>query len=322
MKGLYLARRLAPYLLLLGFATGMLAGCGSSEPDAKQLVARVDGEELSQQQFTALLAKAKGVSSDNIAQAKLETLAKLVDEQLAVNLANAKKLDKKPEIAAAIEASRRAILAQAALELVVSDVPKVGDEEAKRFYADNPALYAERRVYTLQELVIKKPQAAADKLRAQVASAKRMDEVQAWLKDKKIEFAAGSSTKAAEDMAPSSLAKLQAAKDGQMLLLESNTAYTVVQRVSAQLQPISMTKALEGISALLSQQRAAQAYEQAKSDMLAKAKLEFLGEFSGKEDAVKSGIKPLAASADSDEAQANARVKADAKIVELGIKGL
>ena len=53
---------------------------------------------------------------------------------------------------AAIEAAKREIIARAHLEQLLSTLPKVTDQEIKDYYASNKALFAERRIYNIEEL--------------------------------------------------------------------------------------------------------------------------------------------------------------------------
>ena len=83
-----------------------------------------------------------------------EVLDRLVDQELAVEKAIEKKLDRSPEVLLALENSRREILARAYVEQITAGVPKPTTEEAKKYYAENPALFAERRIYNIQEIVL------------------------------------------------------------------------------------------------------------------------------------------------------------------------
>jgi EpsD family peptidyl-prolyl cis-trans isomerase len=310
--------------VLIAAATTLLAaGCSNKDPQTAVILAKVDGEEINLRQVNAQLAKAEGITQDNISEAKLEILGSLVEQQLAVNLALSNKLDRKAEIVNAIEASRRKILAQAAMDQITADLPVVGEEEAKRYFAEHPALYSERRIFTVQELTIKKPAAGVEQIRTQIAAAKRLEDVAAWLKDKKVAFISSAGTRAAEQIAPEILPKLQIFKDGQMGLLESHNAFTVIRLVSSIEQPIGSAKAIALIQTMLGSQRASEAVKQAKLDMRSSAKLEYFGEFAGAEAAFKAGTKLSAKNAVADdEAQIKARAKAEATIVEQGIKGL
>lgn len=293
----------------------MVAGCGNKDAATAQLVAKVDGQDIEITRMKSVLANAKGVSPENISDTKLEILNGLVEQQLAINLAIANKLDRKPEVLNAIEASRREILARAALDQIADELPAVSDDEVKKYYAENPALFSGRRLFTLQEIVLKKSPSDLAAIRAQVASAKSMEDVSAWLRDRKMEFSSTISIKAAEQIAPAVLLKLQTFKDGQIGLIESPDAYTITHLMASYAQPIGIVKGMPAAAVFLRNLRAAEAVKQARIDMRAKAKLEYFGEFAGGEAAFKARAEADAKAAAEATAQTNAKSKAEVDAV-------
>lgn len=289
----------------------LLAGCGSKDPEAAQVIASVDGENINMRQMSDMLAKSQGVTPDNISSVKMQLLDTLVEQQLAVNLAMSQKLDRKPEVQAAIEASRREILAQAAWDEIAAGLSSVGDDDARKYVADNPALFSERRIFSLQEVALKKADADLNQIRTQVAAAKRVDDVVAWLKDKKIAFDFATSIRPAEQIPPATLSRLQALKEGQTILVEDGDGITVTRLASARQQPIPASKALPIAIAFLSRQRAMDAINRAKLDMRTKAKLTYMGEFAGGEKAFKERAEADAKMAAAQDAHVLAKAKAE-----------
>ncbi len=286
-----------------------VAACGKKEVTSTQVVASVDGEEISVHQVNAMLGKARGVTPETLPLAKAEILGSLVDQQLAINMAMSKKLDRTPEIVAAIETAKREILARAALEQIASAQAKPTEEEAKKYYADNPALFSERRIYNLQEITLGKATPNLDQVRARVASAKSMEEIAAWLKERNINFAPNSGTRSAEQLPLEILPKLHAMQDGQIAFLESKDNFLVMRVAGSQQQPVSEAQALPAINVFLTNLRGGEAIKAAKAEMKAKAKIEYFGEFAGGEAAVKAKAQAEADAA----AQAKAKAAEDAK---------
>ena len=231
----------------------LVVGCGNKDAASAQMVAKVDGQEIDVTRMKVMLANAQGVSPENISATKLEILNGLVEQQLAINLAIGNKLDHKPEVLNAIEASRREILARAALDQIADELPAVSEDEVKKYYADNPALFSGRRLFTLQEIVLKKSTSDMAAIRSQIASAKSMEDVSAWLRDKKVEFSSSTSIKAAEQIAPAVLLKLQTFKDGQIGLIESPDAYTITHLIASYAQPIGIVKGMPAAAVFLAQ---------------------------------------------------------------------
>ncbi|MEY4882689.1 MAG: peptidyl-prolyl cis-trans isomerase, EpsD family [Pseudomonadota bacterium] len=293
-------------------ASTLVIGCGKKDNTATQIVARVDGEEISVHQINTVLAKANGVTPDNLPLAKRDILEKLVNQQIAINEATAKKLDRLPEVVTAIENAKREILARAVFDQIAASQPKPTDDEAKKYYAEHPELFAQRRLFSLQEIALRKTTKDIELVRDKVATAKSMDEISAWLKDKGIEFTLNGGTRAAEQIPLEVLPKLHLFKDGQTGLLEGKDAFFITRLVASRSAPIEEAQALPRIKVFLYNQRGGEAVKVEQAALKVKAKVEYLGEFAGGEAAFKAKVEADAKAATSADAQAKVKAKADA----------
>ena len=308
------APSLTSTLLITAAACLLVAGCSKKDKDkaATQVIASVDGEEISVHQMNTILARAKGVTPETLPKAKQEILAGLVEQQLAVNLALSKKLDRSPEVVTALENAKREILGRAALEQIAAAQPKPTDAEAEKYFNDHPALFAERRLFNLQEIAIRKNGKDMADLSAYVNSAKSMEEVASWLKSNGIEFSVNGGTRSAEQIPLEVLPKLHTFKDGQIGLIEGKDAYLVMRLVASRSQPVTLEQATPTIKVFLSNQRGAEAVKAEKDLLKAKAKIEYFGEFAGGEAAFKAKAEAEAKANAEAKAQAEAKAKADA----------
>jgi EpsD family peptidyl-prolyl cis-trans isomerase len=308
-------------VVLVGLVTIVVAGCGKKDKSATQVVASVDGEEITVQQINSILSKARGVTPENLPKAKVDILGGLVEQQIAINLAVSKKMDRSPEVVTALEAARREILARAALEQIAAGAEKPSDDEAKKYYAEHPELFSARRVFNLQEIALGKQPANIEQIRSHVTASKTMEEIAAWMKTQNIQFSANAGSRPAEQVPLEILPKLHQFKDGQIELIEGKEGFLVMRVVSSISQPVSEAQSLPTIKVFLSNQRGAEAVNLAKSELKAKAKIEYFGEFAGGETAYKAKAeaeaKAAAESAESartksrQDAEAAAKVKAD-----------
>jgi EpsD family peptidyl-prolyl cis-trans isomerase len=290
----------------------VVVGCGKKDKAATQVVASVDGEEITVQQINGVLAKARGVTPENLSKAKADILSGLVEQQLAINLASSKKLDRSPEVVAALEAARREILARAALEQIAATQAKPTDEEAQKYYAAHPELFSQRRIFNLQEIALNKNTPGIDDIRAQVASAKSIEDVAAWLKARKVEFSANAGVRPAEQVPLEVLPKLHAFKDGQMGLIEGKEGYVIMRVAATRSQPVAEAQALPTIKVFLANQSGAAAVKLAKDEMKTKAKIEYFGEFAGGEAAFKAKAEAETKAAAEAAVQAKAKAVANA----------
>jgi EpsD family peptidyl-prolyl cis-trans isomerase len=301
-------------LILVGLVTLGVAGCGKKDKTATQVVASVDGEEITVQQINNVLNKSRGVTPENLTKAKADILGGLVDQQIAINLAISKKLDRTPEVVAALEAARREILARAALEQIAAAQEKPSDEDAKKYYLEKPELFSARRIFNLQEIALGKNISDVDQLRNRVANSKSMEELIAWLKSQNIQYAANAGSRPAEQVPLDVLPKLHQLKDGQIDLIEGKEGYLIMRVIASALQPVTEVQALPTIKMFLANQRGAEAVKLAQNAMKAKAKIEYFGEFSGGEAALKAKAEAdsIAAVQAAESAKIKARLDAEA----------
>ena len=262
-----------------------LTGCGNKDDTklATELAAKVGAEEISVQQINQVLSRTNSASATPAATQALrrEVLEKLIDQQLAVDQATAMKLQRTPEVAAQIESARREVLARAYIQHVAAALPKPTPDETRKYFNDHPQLFSQRRVYSLQEIVVSVAAGAtvAEQLRAQVAAGKSMEDIAVFLKSRDIKFAGGAATRAAEQIPLELLAKVHALEDGQTTVIDGAQGYTVLRVVSSQSAPVPEASALPRIEQFLLNQRGAEAVSKNIKELRAKATITYLGDF-------------------------------------------
>lgn len=316
-----IARKLALSVISASLIIG-LAACGGKEEKkaATQVAAKVNSEEISVHQINFVLSRTPGagnVTPEQAPKLRREILDKLIDQQLAVEQALAKKLDRSPDVVMAIDAARREILARAYIEQLTAGQTKPTADEAKAYFTEHPQLFAERRIYNIQEIVVPVARDVAPALREMVAQGKPMDEIAGWLKGKGVQFTGASATRAAEQIPLELLPKVHALKDGQGMVMENGASATVMRVVASQSAPIGEAAALPRINQFLGNQRAAKAAEGELKDLKAKAKITYQGEFAeGAAAAAAPAVAPAPAAAAADKGGA------DKTAIEKGVAGL
>ena len=106
------ATRTLRLLLPLAALVAGLAGCGKDDKKAAtQVAATVNSKELSVHQINFLLARsgATATTPEQTAALRKNVLERLIDQQLAVEEALDKKLDRSPDVVMALEAARREV---------------------------------------------------------------------------------------------------------------------------------------------------------------------------------------------------------------------
>jgi EpsD family peptidyl-prolyl cis-trans isomerase len=221
-----------------------------------------------------------GANSPEAVQAlSRQVLENLIDQQLAVDEAVEAKLHRSADVVAQIEASKREILARAYIQQLTASLPKPSEDLLKKYYADNPALFSERRVYSTQEILAKPAPETLELLRSMGAAGKPMEDIAAALKAKDIPYTGGSATRAAEQIPLDVLPRIHALKDGQSLAYSAPQGDTLLRVVSSQAAPVAMADALPRIEKFLTNQSTTEAVKSQLKTLRAKASISYQGEF-------------------------------------------
>jgi EpsD family peptidyl-prolyl cis-trans isomerase len=312
------AKKILPSLICALVIAAPLTGCNDDKSGSKatQVAAKVNGAEISVHQINAVLSKANGVTNENAAQARKEILDRLIDQQIAVEQAVAKKLDRNPDVLLNIEAARRDILARAYLEQVAAAQPKAADDEVAKYYEDHPDLFAKRRVYNLQELAIQKNGTSLDELKTMVSAGKSMEEIAGWLKSKNIPARGNAGARAAEQLPLELLPKLAQMKDGQTALIDGPQQAFIMRVLASQSAPVDEATAKPRIQQFLQNQRSTKAVTEEMKKLKEAAKIELVGDFAKPAEAPAAKVEaPAPAPAASNE-------KPAANAIEKGVAGL
>jgi EpsD family peptidyl-prolyl cis-trans isomerase len=198
-----------------------------------------------------VLAKVNGIEISAGDAAGAQALEKIIDRELLVQRALAAGLDRDPQVARSIDHARRSVLAQAYLERAAAALSRGTPEEVLAFYADNPALFAERRIYRLRSLTLDAQPELAEPLRAQAARSRDLEEVAAWLRSRGARYTDLYVTQPAEQVPLAQLPELARMKNGEIAVFATPLGASVVQLVHAEEAPLSEQQAAPVIGEFL-----------------------------------------------------------------------
>jgi EpsD family peptidyl-prolyl cis-trans isomerase len=264
-------------------AAVVVAACSSKEstPIASQVAAKVGSEEISVHQINQALASsntANASAQDVTAMGRL-VLEKLIDQQLAVEQAVQSKLNRSPEVVTQLETSRRDILAGAYIKQIASGVTRPTPEETRKYFDTHPALFAQRRVFTVQEIVVAPNSGVSEQLRSFASTGKPMEQIATWLKEKNVLFSGGVATRAAEQIPLEMLPAVNAMTDGQTAVIETLTSLTVLHLISSQSVPVTEAVAMPRIAQFLLNQSINTTVASSLLQLRAANKVTYMGEF-------------------------------------------
>jgi len=264
-------------LALAALAATLLAACGQKKDVAvgdagSEVVAKVNGDELTAGQLTIAVQKQRGMRPDAGDAASKMVLDQLIDEQIIAQKAIAAKLDQDPKVVAQLEAARRDILARRFVESVAETAAKPAADAVQKFYDSRAPLFAQRKVYTLQRLDIQAPE-------AHVQSLKTSAELTDWLKAQKIAFTSKQEQDAAEQLPPTVLDKLATMKEGESMVVPSQFGVSALTLVSSASAPKTLADARPAIEQYLAGQGRRELMMSLQKTVRDGAKVEYQGRF-------------------------------------------
>lgn len=275
--------------IVLALTAGLTAcsGDGSKSPNSSQVAARVNAEEISIHQINSMLSArpASDVASKNSARAVLD---RLVDRELLVQQAEKHRIDRSPQVVQALESAKKDIVARAYLENMTAQLARPDSTQVRQFYESNPALFSQRRIYTLREYGLVFP-AGADvgkyvselqALLAANADSHSLDQLGQWAKQREAVISESDGVKAAEELPMDVLPKFAAMKQGDIGYLRNENGVVVFQLMAVLDAPIAETAAQPMIENILMSTKQTDLVAAEMKRLRAEAHIEYMGEFS------------------------------------------
>jgi peptidyl-prolyl cis-trans isomerase C len=297
-----------------------LTACGKTKESGQALV-KVNGEEITIHQLNTEVSHTNGqVSNKKILEA-------LIDRQLLVEAAKSEKTDADPAVLQELERTRNQILMQGYLQRKLGAAAKPSSSEVNDFYTKNPDLFAQRRQYDLNELVIDAKD-LSPQLATLMGTARSIDEVADWLQSKQIKFSRVSVARTSADLPPPIASGLKTMDKGRLFVIKDGVRTLLVVLQDVKSSPIALAAATPQIEQYLTlQKRQAQAAAEV-ARLRANAKIEYLSKSAAlKDDAVEppAVTMPAAAAAAAADVPAAAASSASAAAddhVSRGVAGL
>ena len=239
--------------VLAAGAVLLMAGCDKKKDAAAAgpAAAKVNKEEISVQQIERVLQQQRGLKPEQAEAASRQVLERLIEQELALQKATELKLDRDPRVLQQIEAARREVVARAYLERAGEAAPKPTPEDIAKYYEATPALFKERRVYSLQEINIEATPEQLAQLRAQLGQTRSINEVLEYLKANGIRFSGNQAVRAAEQLPIASLGAFAAMKDGQVMLSTTPSGAQLFVLAGSRSQPVTLEQATPAIEQFL-----------------------------------------------------------------------
>ena len=186
-------RGLGLALLIAGVAG--LSACGKGEAGAVpkgQVVAVADGIEITQRELAAEMDLIGGAAGQNPEKAQQAALQQIIARKLLAREARSRKLDESPDFGLLKQRAEEAVLEALLQRSMTRNLPAATAEDARRYVADNPDLFAQRKIIAIDQIRIstRKGSALLEKLKP----LKTLEEVELVLTREAVRFQRGEGT--------------------------------------------------------------------------------------------------------------------------------
>lgn len=164
-----------------------LAACGDKEaklPDG-QVVATIDGKDVTVHELNAELGLIRAPADTPRKYLEQVALARVIERKMLAEEARKLKLDNRPEFLLSKIRAEEGLLVQSLQADIQSKVPRTTREAAQKYIDENPQVFAERRLFAIDQIQFLRPDNLAS---LPLANAKTMGEVERILVDANIEY--------------------------------------------------------------------------------------------------------------------------------------
>ncbi len=263
----------ARHLLIPAVALAVSAcNFGGSKPKAPtgQVVATVGGHEITVRQLNAELNGAAPVAPAAQKEQKRAALNFMIERTVLADEARKQGIDKDPDFILLGQRAMDTLLAQQLQAKVAAAVPAITLDEANRFENANPNIFAERKIFEVDQIRMNQPSDRA--ILAKLQPLKTLDEVVSLLTESKIPFQRATSTIDAVGQNPKLIDAIVALPPQEVFVFPAGNQIMINQVKSARTEPFTGDAANKYAMNVLRMERTQTAVQRQMAAILAKAK--------------------------------------------------
>ncbi len=252
-----------------------IAGCSKKPTD--QVVAIVNGEEISLPELNAELGNAQvppGVDKKLVQQ---QLLQRIVDRRLLAQSAKDQGLDRDPAFIVEQRRVNESLLVEKLAKRTNDTIPVPTAAEIDKFISGNPTLFGGRQLYSVDQIAFATP-ADPTKLKA-LEPAKTMDEVTTVLKQLGINFQRANRVVDSATVPPQQMQKIISLPKGEPFVVPSQGQVTVNVITGGKAEPLPDTQSRAMAVRALRGQALGKLGEQRLKEARAKAKIDYQAGF-------------------------------------------
>jgi len=236
---------------------------------------RVNDGEISVHQVQAVLRRQPQLAAAASSEIASSVLEVLIDQELAAQAATANGVDRSADLIQDMQLQRRELLARAYHDRIAEKATGPSSNEIDRYYESNPALFAHRRLYLLQETAVEASASQLDLLSVAVGKARSAAELTNALDRMGLGYSTRLFAQAAEDVPLLMLESLSKADVGDSVLLRQPGGARVFTVIYAHKAPVDRRTATPLIANYLLQERKRQRVGEAMEALRKGARLQY-----------------------------------------------
>lgn len=272
--------------LAVGAAVALLGLSGCDKKAEGQVVAVVDGEEITSQEVNGALGAAAAQGEPDQQMRNL-ALNQLVDRRLLAKVARDEGVESSPEYILRKRNLEENLLVQMMGEKLARDNKQPTPQQIDQMIAENPQAFADRTVFALDQLVFQMPP-RRDVFDA-LTPAKTMGEVVAALNKFGIKFQRGNNTIDSANLPPPVFQQFKRVGTSEPMVIPAGRAVTVAMITGSEAAPVS-GQAARSVAANAYAKREVEKALKAKLDAARKGgKIEYQSGFSAPEQSGAAG---------------------------------
>ena len=256
-------------------ASAALGGChlgggGSTAAPTGQVVAKVGDREITLRELNAETPAVNNPDPRAHKAAQLATLENIVARTVLAKAAVDQGVDKTPEFELMKQRALDTLLAQSLENKIAGQVPKVTRDDADRFIAAHPDIFAQRKVWAIDQLRMGRP--SDPTLIKRLEPLKTLSDIEALLNQEKIPFQHSTGSLDAVGADPRMIDAITKLPPGEVFVIPSNNSLLVNQINDTKVIPFTGPQAVDYATQVVTRQRTSDAVQRQVGAIFGKAK--------------------------------------------------
>lgn len=258
----------------------MLAACHRPGVPTGQVAAQVNKSEVSMHQVQYVLQRQPRLAAAQPELAPKLALESLVEQELAAQAAREQGIENDPAFVQGMEAARRELLARMYQERLASKATLPGSDDVDRYYDAHPALFEQRRLYTVQEFAVDVPADGQAALQQLVNNARSAVELRNALESSGLAYRTGVTVLLPESVPMRLLEGLSKLEPGRAMVHATTASNVQIwSLVSTQEAGVDRRHAQASIQAYITAERKRQAVAEGMAQLRKSAQVVYAGPF-------------------------------------------